>query len=99
MHTIQRPEFIITIGEHFFLDEPIHNQTAKFYCIKFEGKVYEIQFFFLRVCIEIKKKKILAGSHCMRHLNPGGQGLNIHMIFQCLFMNDIFLQRSSMARC
>lgn len=25
--------------------------------------------------------------------------LNIHMIFQCLFMNDIFLQRSSMARC
>jgi len=28
---------------------------AKFYFIKFEGKVYEIQFFFLRACIEIIK--------------------------------------------
>jgi len=33
-------------GEHFFPDKPIHKQIAKFYCIKFEGKVYEIRFFF-----------------------------------------------------
>jgi len=53
MHAIHRPEFIITIGEHFFPDKPIHKQIAKFYCIKFEGKFYEIRFFFLRACIEI----------------------------------------------
>jgi len=52
MHAIQRPKFIITIGKHFFPAKPIHKQTAKFYCIKFEGKVYEIWFFF-RACIEI----------------------------------------------
>jgi len=46
MHAIQRPKFIIMIGEHFFLDKPIHEQIAKFYCIKFEGNVYEIRFFF-----------------------------------------------------
>jgi len=46
MHAIHRPTFIITISENFFLDKPIHTQIAKFYCIKFEGKVYEIQFFF-----------------------------------------------------
>jgi hypothetical protein len=45
MHAIHRPKFIITIGEYFFLDKPIHKQIAKFYCIKFEGKVYKIQFF------------------------------------------------------
>jgi len=53
MHTIHGPKFIITIGEHFFPDKSIHKQIAKFYCIKFEGKVYEIQFFFLRARIEI----------------------------------------------
>jgi len=53
MHVIQRPKFIITIGEHFFLDKPIRKQIAKFCCIKFEEKVYEIRFFFLRACIEI----------------------------------------------
>ena len=46
MHAIHRPKFIITIGEHFFPYKPIHKQIAKFYCIKFEEKVYEIQFFF-----------------------------------------------------
>ena len=46
MHVIHRPKFIITIGEHFFLDKPIHKQIAKFYFIKSEGKVYEMQFFF-----------------------------------------------------
>jgi len=51
MHAIQRPKFIITIGEHFSPDKPI----AKFHSIKFEGKVYEIRFFFLRACIEISK--------------------------------------------
>jgi hypothetical protein len=45
MHAIHRPKFII-IGEYFFLDKPIHKQIAKFYCIKFEGKIYEIRFFF-----------------------------------------------------
>jgi len=42
MHAIQRPKFVIKIGEHFTPDKPIHKQTAKFYCIKSEGKVYEI---------------------------------------------------------
>jgi len=42
MHAIQRPKFIITKGKNFFPDKPIHKQIAKFYCIKFEGKVYEI---------------------------------------------------------
>ena len=55
MHAIHRPKFIITIGEHFFLGKPIHKQIAKFYSIKFEGKVYEIRFFFLRACTEIYK--------------------------------------------
>jgi len=45
MHAIHRPKFIIKIGEHFFRDEPIHKQTAKFYFIKFEGKI-ETCFFF-----------------------------------------------------
>jgi len=45
MRAIQRPKFIITIGEHIFPDKPIHKQIAKFYCIKFEAKVYEIRFF------------------------------------------------------
>ena len=45
MYAIQRPKFIITIGEHFSPDKPIHKQVAKFYSIKFEGKVYEIRFF------------------------------------------------------
>jgi len=43
MHAIHRPKFIIKTGEHFF---PIHKQSAKFYFIKFEEKVYEIRFFF-----------------------------------------------------
>ena len=42
MHVIYRPKFIIKRGEHFFLDKKIHKQSAKFYFIKFEGKVYEI---------------------------------------------------------
>jgi len=42
MDAIHRPKFIVTIGEHFFLDKPIHKQVAKCYFIKFEGKVYEI---------------------------------------------------------
>jgi len=46
MHAIHRPKFIIKIGEYFFQDKPIHKQIAKFYCIKFEGKIYEIWFFF-----------------------------------------------------
>jgi len=46
MHAIHKPKFIITIAEHFPPDKPIHKPIAKFYCIKFEGKVYEIQFFF-----------------------------------------------------
>ena len=60
MHYI-RPKFIITKGEHFLPDKLIHKQIAKFYCIKFEGKVYEIQFFFLRVSIKFKipRKKFL----------------------------------------
>jgi len=45
MHAIQRPKFIITIGEDFIPDKPIHKQFAKFYCIKFVGKIYEIRFF------------------------------------------------------
>jgi len=45
MHAIHKPIFILTIGEHFFPDKAIHKQIAKFYCIKFEGKVYEIRFF------------------------------------------------------
>jgi hypothetical protein len=44
MHAIHRPTFIITIGEHFFPVKPIHAQITKFYLIKFEGIVYEIQF-------------------------------------------------------
>jgi hypothetical protein len=40
------PKFIINIGEDFFPDKSIHEQIAKFHCIKFEGKIYEIQFFF-----------------------------------------------------
>jgi len=36
---------MIKIGEHFFLDLPIYKQSAKFYFIKFERKVYEICFF------------------------------------------------------
>jgi len=39
MHAIHRPKFIITISEHFFPDKQIYTQIAKFYCIKFEGKV------------------------------------------------------------
>ena len=39
-----RTKFIITISEHFFPHKQIHKQIAKFYCIKFEGKVYEIRF-------------------------------------------------------
>jgi len=46
MHEIHRPKFIITIGEHFSPDKTNHKPIAKFYCIKFEVKVYEIQFFF-----------------------------------------------------
>jgi len=46
MHAIHRPKFIIKITENFFLDKPIRMQIAKFYCIKFEGKVYEIWLFF-----------------------------------------------------
>ena len=46
MHVIHRPKFIIKISENFFPDKQIHTQIAKFYCIKSEGKVYEIQFFF-----------------------------------------------------
>jgi hypothetical protein len=42
MHEIHKPKFIITIVEHFFSDKPIHKKIAKFYFIKFEGKVYEI---------------------------------------------------------
>jgi len=42
MHAIHGPKFIITIGEYFFPNKPIHKQTAKFYCIKFVRKVYEI---------------------------------------------------------
>jgi len=38
MHVIQRPKFIIKIGEYFFPDEPIHKYSAKFYLIKFERK-------------------------------------------------------------
>ena len=53
MHVIHRSKFIITIGEHFFPDKSIHKQTAKLYCIKLEGKVYEIQFIFLGAFIEI----------------------------------------------
>jgi len=53
MHAIHRPKFIITISEHFFPDKQIHTQIVKFYYIKFEEKVYEIRFFFLRACIEI----------------------------------------------
>jgi hypothetical protein len=41
----------MTIGEKFFLDKPFHKQTAKFN--EFEGKVYEIQFFFVRELNEI----------------------------------------------
>jgi len=55
MHAIQRPKFIITIDEHFFSDKPIHKQIAKFYCIKFEGKVYEIKFFFQEHALKFKK--------------------------------------------
>jgi len=54
MHVIQRPKFITTIGEHFFPDKPIHKQTANFYCIKFEGKVYEIRFFFYEYVLKFK---------------------------------------------
>jgi len=46
MHAIHKPTFTLTTGEHFFPDKPIHKQIAKFYCIKYEGKVYEIPFFF-----------------------------------------------------
>jgi len=46
MHAIHRTKFNIKIGEHFFPDKPTHKQSAKFYFIKFEGKVYEICFFF-----------------------------------------------------
>jgi len=46
MHVIHRTKFIITINEFFFPDKPIHTQIAKFYCIKFEGKVCEIRFVF-----------------------------------------------------
>jgi len=53
MHAIHRPKFITTIDEHFFPDEPIRKQNAKFYFIKFEGKVYEICFFPLRISIKI----------------------------------------------
>jgi hypothetical protein len=42
VHAIHRPKFTITIGEHFFLDKPIHKQIVKFYFIKIED------FFFLR---------------------------------------------------
>jgi hypothetical protein len=42
MHAMQRPKFIIKIGEHFFPDLQIHKQNSEFYFIKFEGKVYEI---------------------------------------------------------
>ena len=52
MHVIQGPKFIITIGEHFFPDKPVHKQIAKFYCIKFEGSLWDT-IFFLRACIEI----------------------------------------------
>jgi hypothetical protein len=45
MQAIHWPKFIIKIGEHFFLDYPNHKQSAKFYFIKFEGKVYEMCFF------------------------------------------------------
>jgi len=40
MHAIHKPNSIIKVGEHF------HKQSAKFYLIKFEGKVYEICLFF-----------------------------------------------------
>jgi hypothetical protein len=39
MHAIHRCKFIIKIGEDFFMDKPIHKQSAKFYLIKFEGEV------------------------------------------------------------
>jgi hypothetical protein len=45
MHAIHKPTSILTIGEHFFLDKPIHKQIAKFYCTIFERKVYDTIFF------------------------------------------------------
>ena len=53
MQENHRPKFIIKIGEHVFLNQPIHIQSAKFYFLKFEGKAYEICLFFpLRVNIK-----------------------------------------------
>jgi len=46
MHAIHRPKFIIKTAEHFFPHYPIHKHSAKFYFIKFEGKVYEMCFLF-----------------------------------------------------
>jgi len=63
MHAIQKTKFIIKRGDHFFPDKPIRKHIAKFYCIKFEGKVYEIRFF-LTAYTEILKnpRKTPAGS-------------------------------------
>jgi hypothetical protein len=62
---IHRPKFIITIGEHFFLDKPIHMQIAKFYCRKFEEKSMRDNFFSKSMHSNLKTpEKIPAGSHC-----------------------------------
>jgi hypothetical protein len=57
MHAIHKPKFIITIGGHFSPDKPIHKQMAKFYCIKFEGKGYEIRFFFYEHALKFKNPR------------------------------------------
>jgi len=73
MLAIRWPKFIITIGEIFFPDKPIHKQTAKLYCIKLEGKAYEIRFIFLRACIEILNPQKNSGRQPLHEaFNSGG---------------------------
>jgi hypothetical protein len=70
-------QIFIKIGGYFFPDKPIHKQIAKFYLIKFEGIIFEIQFFFLRACIEIKKKPTKYSGRQPLHeaFNSGIKGL------------------------
>ena len=45
MHAIQRPKFIITIGENFFADKSIHKRLPNFIALNLKEKPMRYDFF------------------------------------------------------